>query len=117
MQPAFDLQQPLTAGCDAGVGVLLLVARARLGQQVELGLQALHFGLQGGDFRQLRRIQIEPRACFIDKVDGLVGQKTIGDIALAHLGSAAADIVRHLYAVESLIVRADALEDFGRLRD
>ena len=117
VQPSLNLQQPLAAGRDAGIGVLLLVARARLRQQVKLGLQAFHLGLQCRDFGQLRGIQIKPRAGFIDQVDGLVGQEAVGDIALAHLGGAAADVIRHLYAVEGLVVRADAFEDFGRLRN
>ena len=117
VQPRLDLQQALAAGRDAGVGVLLLGDRARLGQQVELGLEAFHLGLERRDLGELGRIQIEPRAGLVDQVDGLVGQETVGDIALAHLGGPAAHFVRNGHAVEGLVVRADALQNLGGLRD
>ena len=117
MQPPLDLQQTLTAGRDAGIGVLLLIPRARLGQQIELGLKPLHLGLERGDLGQLRGIQIEPRAGLVDQVDGLVGQKAVGDITLAHLGGSAAHFIRNGHAVEGLIVRADTLENLGGLRN
>ena len=117
MQAAFHLQQTLTAGGNARIGVLLFAARARLGQQIELGLQAFHLGLQGRNFGQLGRIQIEPRAGLVDQVDGLVGQEAVGDIPLAHLGRTTAHFVRNGYAVEALVVRSDALQNFGGLCD
>ena len=117
MQPSLHLQQALAAGCNARVGVLLLVPRARLREQVELGLEPFHLGLERRDLGELGRVKVEPRAGLVDQVDGLVGQKAVGDIALAHLGGPAAHFVRNGHAVEGLVVRADALENLGGLRD
>ena len=76
MQLCLHLQNAAAAGGDLGVGLLLLGAGRGLGQLVKLCLQALKLVLKLGNLGQLRRIQIEARAGFVDQVDGLIRQKT-----------------------------------------
>ena len=115
VQLCLHLQNAAAAGGDLGVGLLLLGAGRGLGQLVKLCLQALKLVLQLGNLGQLRRIQIEPRAGFVDQVDGLIWQKTVGDIAFAHLSGTAAHLIGNSNAVEGLVVRADALQNLGGL--
>ena len=112
MQLCFDLENTRAAGCDLRIGFLLLAARRGLRKLVKLRLKAFQLVLKLRDLRKLRRVQIEARAGLIDQIDSLVGQKAVGDIALTHLGGAAAHLVRHGNTVEGFVIGTDALENF-----
>ena len=105
----------------AAVELLLvrLVAglRRRGGQQLALArvVADLLFDLVRAD--EVGIFQVHVRAGLVDEIDGLVGQETVGDIALAEHDGQTAHSVRDDDAVEVLVIAAHALEDLDTVVD
>ncbi len=83
-----------------------------------LVVHLLEVALERGHFRR-RRLGRQPRAraCFVDHVDGLVGQEAVRDVALGQLGGRRQREVRDRNLVVVLVFLAEALEDLDRLVD
>ena len=60
-------------------------------------------------------MEVHVGARFVDQVDGLIGQKTVGDVPLGQQHRLAQDALGDLHAVERLIIMGDALEDLERI--
>ena len=107
------LRQIRLDGCQRLVVDGALLARLLLGV-----FQLMLAGFQRGDcllrFRQLGDFGVAQAAAgtgFVQQVDGLVGQETVGDIALRQLDDGGHHRVRHAHAVVLFVVDAHALDD------
>ena len=61
--------------------------------------------------------QVHIRACFIDQVDGLIRQETVGNVAFGEQNGLARNLRRDHDTVERLIIMADAADDGDGLLD
>ena len=60
-------------------------------------------------------MQVQIRACLVDEVDGLVGQESVGDIALGQQHRLTQNALGNFDAVELLIVVGDTLQNLERV--
>ena len=97
-------------------GSVLAVLRLGVLQFVLAGLQIGHGALGLHELCNFRMAQVAAGAGFIQQVNGLVRQETVGDIALRQLDDAGDDGVRHTDAVVLLVIDADALDDLDRIQ-
>ena len=61
--------------------------------------------------------QVHIRACFIDQVDGLIRQETVGNVAFGEQNGLARNLRQDHDTVERLIIMADAADDGDGLLD
>ncbi len=69
------------------------------------------------DGRGRHRLDPHPRRGLVDQVDRLVGEETVGDVAVGELGGSGQRIVGDLDPVVVLVALAQALEDLHRVGD
>ena len=94
------------------IELLVLDDRFFFGDQ----LAQLRVGLANRRRRQ-RCLQANAGAGLVDKIDGLVGEKAIGDIPVAQPGGARQCLVRNLHLVVRFVAIAQAFENLDRLLD
>ena len=115
---------PLVLELPLAVGQLALGV-AQVGRLLELlGLDRGLLGAPGlldlllevsVDRRLRHRLDPHPRSRLVDQVDRLVGQETVGDVAVGELGGGAQGIVGQLHVVVVLVALPQALEDRDRV--
>ena len=95
----------------AGFLELLLLDGTLLGllHVVELALDLAQVG------RRLHALDAQPRAGLVDQVDRLVGQMTVGDVAVGEVGGGHQRLVGDRDPVVRLVLVADALQDLDRV--
>ncbi len=67
--------------------------------------------------RRKRRLQTHARGGFVDQIDGFIGQKAIGDVAVAEFGRGRERCVGDLHFVVRFIPIAQTFENLDRLFD
>ena len=60
-------------------------------------------------------VQVQIRACLVDEVDGLVGQESVGDVALGQQHRLTQNALGNFDTVELLVVVGDTLQNFERV--
>ena len=99
--------------------------QTRLGALVGFLLERLAFDLQLDDapVELVERLGLgihlhpKPRSRFVDKVDGLVGQEPVGNVAVAERCGGDERRIRNAHTVVKLVLFLDASEDRDRILD
>ena len=111
----FDLRKLILelkiAAAQLGKLFKVAVARRAAEQKLALLVEIGAFLFDLGAALNVLVVEIHVRARLVDEVDGLVGEETVGDVALGERHGHAAHLVGDLHAVEVLVILADALED------
>ena len=114
-----DLGDLLTQGLQTLLGGVIGLLHERLLLDLQLGELT-----RGGVDLNRHAVELHAQAAcgLIDQVDGLVGQETVGDVAIGEVGSCHERAIGDMHAVEDLVLLLEATQDRngvldGRLAD
>ena len=103
-----DLGDFLAQGFQALLGGVIGLLHERLLLDLQLG----ELTCGGVDLdRHAVELHAQAACCLIDQVDGLVGQETVGDVAIGEVGSRHERAVGDVHAVEDLVLLLQATQD------
>ena len=105
---------------DAGIALILLLigklaAVGREGVLLKAYVLKVALGLHAAV--DVLILEVHIRACLVDKVNGLIGQESVGDVPLAHYDGLTAHLIGDGDAVVVLIIMRDAAQDLHAVLD